>query len=225
MTGVVDRIVTLLKWPTGLLSLGLLPGVALGVFEVLGWVLHNPQPIMLFGIGFTIYYLVWLLFFRRRITGSLFSTFEHELTHAIFAWLTLHRVQGLKATWNSRGLMTFKGKGNWLIYLAPYFFPTLTVPIVIYLLVVHGATPEWVDALLGATMAYHITSTWRETHREQTDLKEVGFIFAFLFLPTANLAFFGAVLAFAHGGLGSSYQFLVTSFQFSDGLWSNLTNA
>ena len=92
MTGVVDRIVSLLKWPTGLLSLGLLPGVALGVFEVLGRVLHNPQPIMLFGIGFTIYYLVWLLFFRRRITGSLFSTFEHELTHAIFAWLTLHRV-------------------------------------------------------------------------------------------------------------------------------------
>ena len=117
---------------------------------------------------------------------------------------------------------TFKGKGNWLIYLAPYFFPTLTVPIVIYLLVVHGATPEWVDALLGATMAYHITSTWRETHREQTDLKKVGFIFAFLFLPAANLAFLGAVLAFAHGGLGSSYQFLVTSFQITDGLWSSL---
>ena len=225
MTGVVDRIVNLLKWPMGLLSLGLLPGLALGFFEVLRRVLNNPQPIEFFGVGFVLYYAVWLLFFRRRIAGSLFSTFEHELTHAIFAWLTLHRVQGLKATWNSGGVMTFKGKGNWLIYLAPYFFPTLTVPIVIYLLVVHGATPEWVDALLGATMAYHITSTWRETHREQTDLKKVGFIFAFLFLPAANLAFFGAVFAFAHGGLESSYQFLVNSFQISEELWSSLTTA
>ena len=121
--------------------------------------------------------------------------------------------------------MTDKGKGNWLISLAPYFFPTLTVPIVIYLLVVHGATPEWVDTLLGATMAYHITSTWRETHRGQTDLKKVGFIFAFLFLPAANLAFLGAVLAFAHGGLEYSYQFLVNSFQISDELWSSLTTA
>ena len=43
MTVIVDRIVNLLKWPTGLLSLGLLPGVVLGVYEVLGRVLHNPQ--------------------------------------------------------------------------------------------------------------------------------------------------------------------------------------
>ncbi len=225
MAGIVDRIVNLLKWPVGLLNLGLLPGVAIGFFEVLQRVLNNPQPIVFFGAGFLLYYVAWLLFFRRRVAGSLFSTFEHELTHAIFAWLTLHRVQGLKATWNNGGVMTFKGKGNWLIYLAPYFFPTLTVPIVIYLLVVHGAAPQWVDILLGATLAYHITSTWRETHRGQTDLKKVGFIFAYLFLPTANLAFFGAVIAFAHGGLESSYQFFVTSFQISDVLWSYLTGA
>ena len=54
MTGVVDRIVNLLKWPVGLLSLGLLPGVAVGFFEVLRRVLNNPQPMMLFGIGFTL---------------------------------------------------------------------------------------------------------------------------------------------------------------------------
>ena len=70
MTGVVDRIVNLLKWPMGLLSLGLLPGLALGFFEVLRRVLNNPQPIEFFGVGFILYYVVWLLFFRRRIAGS-----------------------------------------------------------------------------------------------------------------------------------------------------------
>jgi len=224
MTRVIDTIVNLLKWPVGLLSFGLLPGIVLGFFEILRHALNNPLPMLLFGIGFTLYYVAWLLFFRRQIAGSLFSTFEHEFTHAIFAWLTLHRVQGLKATWNRGGLMTYNGKGNWLISLAPYFFPTLTIPIVIYLLVVHGAAPGWVDTLLGATVAYHLSSTWRETHREQTDLKEAGFIFAFLFLPAANLALFGTVLAFAQGGLESSYQFLATSFQVSSGLWSSLTS-
>ena len=47
--------------------------------------------------------------------------------------------------------------------------------------------------LLGVTTAYHVTSTWTETHRQQSDLQFTGFLFAWMFLPTANLVFLGFI--------------------------------
>ena len=121
--------------------------------------------------------------------------------------------------------MVFEGQGNWLIHVAPYYFPTLAIPVVIYLYACAGTAPQWVDALLGATVAYHITSTWRETHWEQSDLQEIGFFFAFSFLPAANLAWLGALLAFVHDGYVASYGFLVSAFVHSEGIWQGILNS
>ena len=55
-------------------------------------------------------------------------------------------------------------------------------------------------ALFGVLVAYHITSTWRETHRGQTDLQQVGWLYSLLFLPAANVISYGMLLAFAAGG-------------------------
>ena len=41
--------------------------------------------------------------------------------------------------------------------------------------------------LLGFSMVYHIHSTYKEIHYKQSDLKEVGFLYAWIFLPSANL--------------------------------------
>jgi hypothetical protein len=46
---------------------------------------------------------------------------------------------------------------------------------------------------------FHHISTWRETHAGQTDLQETGFLFAWMFLPSANLLAAGTVFAFASG--------------------------
>jgi hypothetical protein len=40
---------------------------------------------------------------------------------------------------------------------------------------------------MGITIAYHFLSTWQETHFQQPDLKESGWLFVWLFLPTANI--------------------------------------
>ena len=53
--------------------------------------------------------------------------------------------------------------------------------------------------LLGISFAYTVTSTHTETGGHQTDLQKVGFPFAVMFLPTANIIFFGIVIAFACG--------------------------
>ena len=163
-----------------------------------------------FGAGFGGYTIVWWLLFRRRFMGSYFSTFEHELTHALFAWMTLHRVVGLSVTWRRGGSCTFEGAGggNWLIAIAPYWFPTLVIPALILLYVAPEQELPQLQALVGVTTAYHVLSTWTETHRQQPDFQHSGKLFALLFLPTANLMVYGAIILFTLCGPEAATSYL-----------------
>ncbi len=114
--------------------------------------------------------------------------------------------------------MHFRGSGNWLITIAPYFFPTLSCLILGALFFLGDEAGRWLHIVLGATVSYHATSTWRETHREQTDLKEVGFTFAFLFLPAANVLSYGLILAVVLGGWSKGIAYMGSAWQQAVGL-------
>ncbi len=192
-----------LKWPVGVLSLLALPLCLIAGWKLLVRIWHEPTPAMAFIVGLVVYFLLWYLILRRRLFGSFFSTLEHELTHALFAILTLHRVTGLKSTFTRGGHMTYVtygGAENWLIGLAPYFFPTVSIAILLVLGFVPIEFHWWAEWLLGAATAYHVTSTMHETHAGQTDLQRAGYLFCALFLPTANIISFGMIFAFSHAG-------------------------
>ena len=171
--------------------------IELGDSGVISELFTNKVTIL---VGFVGYFLLWVFFFSSRSAGSFFSTFEHELTHALFAWITFKKVTGLQTTWNSGGVCKFEGGKNWLIFIAPYFFPTLMLIPMGLSVVVDRQYHDSIEVMLGAVMAYHMTSTYVETHRGQTDLQETGFLFAALFLPTANVMIYGwALIYFLHG--------------------------
>ena len=170
-------------------------------------IISDPAPLLSFGVGLVGYWFLDRLLFSRRFMGSMFSTFEHELTHAIFAWLSFHRVQNLRVTWNSGGMIQVVGGHNWTIAIAPYWFPTLCLPFMLMSYLGSFGGAWWISSAFGAAYSYHLLSTYRETHREQTDLQYTSFLFAWLFLPTANLFSAGFVLAFAHSGAGSAFSF------------------
>ena len=65
-------------------------------------------------------------------------------------------------------------------------------------------------------VSWTTTSTYRETHREQVDLKRVGWVFAFAFLPAANVLSYGILLAFAAGGLSLHDLFQQQAMQMLD---------
>jgi hypothetical protein len=168
----------------------------------------DPPALLPFAGGAAAYLATWWWLWRKPATGSLVATFEHEVTHALAAWATLHRVTGLRATWRSGGHMTYLGRGNFLIALAPYFLPTLALVAGLLFALVPGEQATARRAVLGAALAYHLTSTLRELHPGQTDLREAGHAFCWAFLPTANLLATGGVVPFAHGGLGSLGAYL-----------------
>ncbi len=196
----LDTGVNMLKWPTALAALLLLPSCVVAGARLIAAIASKPAPMLWFGIGAGGYWIAWRLLLRRPLLGSLLPTLEHELTHALFALLTFHPITAIKATWRGDGVMRYVGEGNWLITIAPYFFPTLSVVLLLIFSLLPASWRVGASALLGITVAYHFISTWRETHTDQPDLRKVRLPFAILFLPSANLACFGGVIAFAHSG-------------------------
>lgn len=204
-----NLLLRLVKWPVALCCLAALPFVvsALGDSPLASLTLDECQWLA-WGAGG--YFALWLFLLRHPFTGSYFSTFEHELTHALFAWTTLHRVTGLTVTWRDGGACQYEGSGggNWLIAIGPYWFPTLVWPPLLLTPIMDPGTHPLMNGLTGVAIAYHLTSTWRETHRNQPDLKQTSWAFAGMFLPTANLLVYGAVLLIATMGFDAALAFL-----------------
>jgi hypothetical protein len=195
----LDRILAVLKWPVAFTALVFLPGLVLALVEVVRAIARAPQPCLAFLAGAGICAAVWYLLFRRRTVGNFIVVLEHEFTHALFAWLTFHRVVGFRATLRRGGHVRYTGRGNWLISIAPYFVPTLSIVAIAVLNWLPGRYLTYGSAALGATFAYHLLSTWSETHRHQTDLQEVGLVFSAVFLLGANALVYGLILGFACG--------------------------
>lgn len=187
----------LIKWPLALSALLFLPAVvwAFAIEITQSW-----QSLSNVFIGMLAYAILWRWQIRLWKVDWL-STLEHEITHCLFAWLTGNRVTGLKVTLQEGGHMTYIGQGNWLIDVAPYFFPTVTVLLILALPFVPQLTGVYGQWAIGVSVAYHATSTWKETHHAQTDLQNAGFLFCWLFLPSANIASLGLTLAAARAGL------------------------
>jgi branched-subunit amino acid transport protein AzlD len=200
----MDKFLRFFKWPLALVMLWSLPAAVMMLWDFVvtqRYTFSNVPPIL---IGFTAYMALWFLIFKRKEVGSYFSTLEHELTHAIFAILTGHAIQRIRVTAHEGGEIVYKGKGNWLITIAPYFFPTVTVLLLSIRLFIEQN--YWLEMGIGASIAFHITSSYVETHGAQSDLKQAGKFFAFCFLPTANVLTYAFIAVY----LQSGWQGLVT---------------
>ena len=197
----IASVLRVVKWPLALSCAAFLPATAIALGEQVAGIARGMRFVGPFAAGAAGYLLLWWLLLRR-LSISFFSTLEHELTHCLFAWLTFNRVTGLKATLRGGGTTYYRGTPNWLIQTGPYFFPTLSIALLAGLRLFPAQYLWLAYALLGASLVYHLISTWAETHHRQTDLQEAGLVFSLLFLPTANLFFYALVIASLRSGLG-----------------------
>jgi hypothetical protein len=226
MSRVFDALLAWLKWPIAVAAALALPGAARALGGLLWAEARHPASVAPLALGLGAWLALWLLLLRRRFAGSFFSTLEHELTHALFALATFHPVVDIGASWSSGGHIRYRGGSNWLIAIAPYFFPTVSIAVALAIAWLPHANAAPLGALLGATLGYHLTSTWRELHPGHSDLREVGRLFALLFLPAANLIAYGLLLAGALGGRGAMSAFgssiATRTLQLATALWSSI---
>ena len=193
MRVLVDRFIELLKWPVALYMLLSLPAYIQSLYY---FKFTNLQYVALFG-GFFLFFIS-----RSMMNSSVKSNMEivaHEMTHAFFALLTLHKVTGIRVEGdNSGGNMSFEGEGNWLIVIAPYFFPLFGFFYMIaFSVYTHFAPSNLIlNGILGFFIGYHLDTVGSQIHEKQTDLPKVSYKFCAMFLPAANLWAVGSMLAF-----------------------------
>ena len=197
MQKMLDKLINLLKWPVALGLLFSLPAYIKSVdyFRFADW-----RYLALFG-GFFLFFIA-----RSFMDSSARVSMEvlaHEMTHAVFALLTLHKVKGLRINPDdSGGNMSFEGEGNWLIIIAPYFFPLfgLLTMIGISIYTLFAPMNLILNGLLGFVIGYHIDTVASQIHEKQTDLPKVGYYFCAVFLLPANLWMIGSMMAFNSKG-------------------------
>ncbi len=180
-----------------LFCLLLLPFLTYGfVIEWLKLLTHF-QPTLAwryFTFGGCLFALSWCVY-RERM--SFFLTLEHELTHAIAGMLCFKAPTSLSVASNG-GEVSLTGS-NWFIQLAPYFLPPFQYVALGLTAIISPSHRSFGMLVLGATTAFHIFSTMKETNFGQPDIQRAGPIFSMLVIPVGNLIFVGGILAFVSG--------------------------
>lgn len=171
-------------------------------------------------------FLFWLLLFFTMPRPMRTYVLGHELTHAFWALLMGARVSRLRVS--ARGGSVTVSKSNWIITLAPYFFPFYTMLVLLLTFILGG----FIDlhpyqplalALIGLTYAFHITFTLSILAIRQPDIQEHGRLFSYTVIILLNLLGLGCwVVAVATPTL-QDYATLLTDEATHTWLWLSTT--
>jgi hypothetical protein len=151
------------------------------------------SSIIWFICGSFLYVLVYILIFL--IGGALPYTIfflehlEHELGHSIAGFIFLRGTRKLIANpgWKhedgEQSQVVFLDSSyapNFLIRLAPYYFPVFTIPLLIAEPLASFPLREIIDFLIGFTLAFHFVGLRREFGlKQETDIAPYGLSFPF----------------------------------------------
>ena len=132
----------------------------------------------------------WLIVFALLPKPMWIYVVGHELTHVVWSWLFGGKVKKFKAT--SQCGEVVLTKSNFLVALAPYFFPLYAVLVVLVFVVGHliWGWARWTPGfhlLLGAAYAFHLTLTWEILKSRQSDITGQGYLFSGVIIWIGNM--------------------------------------
>jgi hypothetical protein len=154
------------------------------------------EPFWFFSLGA----VLWLIAFFGLPRPVIVYVFGHELTHALGVLLLGGRVSRFRVGRDGGHIVT--NRSNFLIALAPYFFPIYSIlAIAIYGLVsiFYNTQPygRLLYAVIGATWAFHFTFTCWMVTKDQTDLSDHGTFFSLVVIYLMNLILLSVMLVLA----------------------------
>ncbi len=135
-------------------------------------------------------YFLWLGIFFTMPRPVRTYVLAHELTHALWAALMGARVSKLRIS-KTGGSVTVS-KSNFLITLAPYFFPLYTALVIVVYLILAIFWPVssyyllWLG-LIGFTWGFLFTFTVTTLLQQQSDIEEYGYLFSYVIIYLFNI--------------------------------------
>jgi hypothetical protein len=134
-------------------------------------------------------FLFWLFLYFTMPRPARSYVLAHELTHALWGALMGAKVFGIKVSKES-GCVRLS-KTNFLIMLAPYFFPLYTVLIIVgyYVLSIFMEVEKYYICWLGFigfTWGFHLTFTIATLMQQQSDIQKCGRLFSYAVIYLFN---------------------------------------
>ncbi len=178
------------KWAKMVVAILLLPlcvGAVKALFLVLAMT-HHAETLWVAALGGA---ACWFVIFLLVPKPMRVYVFGHELTHALWTWLCGGRVKKFKT--GAAGGHVVVTKNNFLIALAPYFFPLYVVLIVACFAAGHliwgwERHLVWFHFLLGAAYCFHVTLTTHILQTRQTDITNQGYLFSWVIIFFGNIS-------------------------------------
>jgi hypothetical protein len=178
------------KWAKMIVAILLFP-VCVGAFKTLTLVLgmtHHAENMWVAAIGGA---ACWLVIFLLLPKPMRVYVFGHELTHVLWTWVCGGRVKKFKV--GAAGGHVVVTKNNFVIALAPYFFPLYVALLVLCFAVGHliwGWEKHlvWFHLLLGAAYCFHVTLTVHILQTRQSDITSQGYLFSFVIIFLGNIS-------------------------------------
>jgi hypothetical protein len=173
------------------------------------------EPFWFFSLGA----VLCLIAFFGLPRPVIIYVFGHELTHALWVLLMGGRVSRFRVGRDGGHIVT--NRNNFLIALAPYFFPIYSIlAIATYgvLSIFYNTQPygRLLYAVIGATWAFHFIFTCWMIPKKQTDLSDQGTLFSLVVIYLMNLILLSIMLVLA------SRQ--ITFADFGADLLTNISN-
>lgn len=188
-----------LKFALGLLLIPACVGATICFVENILPPLQENLPFL---FGFAAYCIIFAIFQQPIRT----YVFGHELTHAIWVLIFRGEVTGFSAS--ARGGKVEATKGNFLITLAPYFFPIYSLLVIgLYygLELVNRFLPGFIELeryfylfvfVLGFSWAFHVVLTVSVMLKGQGELKRTGLLFSLAIIYFMNIVVLGLLVVF-----------------------------
>tara|TARA_B100000900_G_scaffold394043_1_gene391116 strand:- start:2511 stop:3194 length:684 start_codon:yes stop_codon:yes gene_type:complete len=216
----IGNTLRLIKWPLALVVIYFYPQIFFTFISAANDFIRNASPAFLIG--------ALLFLFSIFNYSSKWLTFEHELAHYIFAKLTFKQKVKMEVYDDSQdgpfaGSCTWitHNEDDWLIFIAPYFFPTLTLSLsLFYLIPLDGISSVTVgpiylndiiimilDFLVGFSIAFHLKSniwelwynfTTQKRKEEEiigNDVASMGWPYALIMIPALNFIVFSYIFS------------------------------
>lgn len=174
-----------------LISIPLICGYGLTTFEVSQKIFDRFRDHLLFLIGLGLG-IISFPFFLKRV---FWRTFEHEMTHLIFAKLFFGKIKKFNVTDEGSGFVEYSSNPNPFISLSPYFFPLFSASLSVLIPLLNPALSKYLFLPVGFFLSQHLLFSIKEILSPQPDIKEEGPIFSVFFIALFLIFFYGIIIS------------------------------
>lgn len=187
------------KFIAAILSAPFIFSASYAFYHEIGKIYALDQNQQYFMAGAVSYLIIHTILFKPNFI----YIFGHEMTHALATFISFGKVKSFKV--GKKGGEVKGTKSNVFISLAPYFFPTYTL-IIMLIWFIAGKfwnVSDWIYGFsfaVGLTLAFHFVMTVEFLKTKQPDLIKSGYLFSIVLIYFINIIVAAAILNFMFFG-------------------------